>query len=53
MSSTNIRAARITRTSARAPDDNPSMLHIPRTVYVGKEQYPISLVSLEDISTPA
>ena len=53
MSSSNIRAARITRTNARVPSDNPSMLHRPRTVYVGKEQYPISLVPLEDISTPA
>ena len=53
MSSSNIRAARITRTNAKAPDDNPSMLHRPRTVYIGKEQYPISLVPLEDISTPA
>ena len=53
MSSSNIHAARITRTNAKAPDDNPSMLHRPRMVYVGKEQYPISLVPLEGISTPA
>ena len=52
MHSFNIRAARMTRTNAKAPDDNPSILHRPRTVYVGKEQYPISLVPLEDISTP-
>ena len=50
MSSSNIRAARITRTNARVPSDNPSMLHRPRTVYVGKDQYPTSLVHLEDIS---
>ena len=53
MSSSNIHIARITRTNVRVPDDNPSMLHRPRTVYVGKEQYPISFVHLEDISTPA
>ena len=52
MSSLNIHAAYIIRTNARVPDDNPSMLHRPRTVYVDKEQYPISLVHLEDISTP-
>ena len=48
MSSSNIRAARITRTNSRVLDDNPSMIHRPCTVYVGKEQYPISLVHLED-----
>ena len=53
MSSSNIRAGRITRTISRVPEENPSMLNRPRTVYVGKEQYPISLVPLEDISTPA
>ena len=53
MPSSNIRAARMPRANAKAPDDNPSILHRPRTVYVGKEQYPISLVPLEDISTPA
>jgi len=53
MPSSNIRTARITRTNAKAPDDNPSMLHRPRTMCVGKEQYPISPVPLEDISTPA
>ena len=53
MSSSNIRTARITRTNAKASDKNPSMLHRPRTMYVGKEKYSISLVPLEDISTPA
>ena len=53
MSSSNIRAALIVRANARAQDDNPSMLHRPRMVYVDKEQYSISLVPLEDISTPA
>ena len=53
MSSSNVRAAFIARANTRAQDDNPSMLHKLRTVYVGKEQHPISLVPLEDISTPA
>ena len=53
MSSSNIRAALITRANTRVQDDNLSMLHRPRTVYVGKEKYPISLVPLENVSTPA
>ena len=53
MSSSNIRVALIARSNARVQEDNPSMLHRPRTVYAGKEQYPTSLVPLEDISTPA
>ena len=53
MSSSNIDATLIARSNARAQDDNLSMLHRPRTVYVGKKQYLISLVPLEDISTPA
>ena len=53
MSSSNIDATLIARSNARSQDDNLSILHRPRTVYVGKEQYLISLVPLEDISTPA
>ena len=53
MSSSNIRAALIARANARAQNDNPSILRRPRTVYVGKEQYPASLVPLEGISIPA
>ena len=53
ITSSNIRAARIARSNARFQDDNPSKRHRPRTVYVSKEQYSISLVPLEDISTPA
>ena len=56
MPSSNIRAARMPRANAKAPDDNPSILHRPRTVYVGKEQYPINLESASFVglhTTPA
>ena len=53
MSSSNICDTFIARSNAQAKDDNPSMLHRPRTVYIGKEKYPSSLVPLEDIKNSA
>lgn len=50
VSNSNIRVAASHHTNTSAPD--PSLLHQPRTVYVGKEQYPISLTPLFDISSP-
>ena len=51
MYSPNSRGAVIVRANARVPNENSSSLHQPRTVYVGKEQYPINLTLLEDVST--
>ena len=51
--SSNIRVAHIARSNARVQNNNPYVLQRPRTVYIGKEQYPISLVPLEDILTQA
>ena len=53
MFSSIVRAALIERTNARAQNNNPSMLHKPCTMYIGKEQYHISLVPLENILAPA
>ena len=49
MASPNTRIAVSHRANARIGDT--SSLHQPRTVYVGKEQYPINLTPLVDVSS--
>ena len=49
MSSPNSRIAAVHRANPRS--ECSSLLYQPRTVYVGKEQYPINLSPLLDIST--
>ena len=49
-SNSTIRVAASHHTNNRAPD--PSLLHQPRTVYVGKKQYPFNLTPLVEVSSP-
>ena len=49
MASPNSRIAASHRTNAHVQDS--SVLHQPRTIYVGKDQYPINLTPLVDVSS--
>jgi len=50
MSSPNSCAASASRVSSRDQNRSSSLLHQPRTIYIGKEQYPINLTLLEHVS---